>query len=202
MTKFMMPFILLLTLTGATGEWTALHQAAKKGDVAARDQKYGATTLHGAAVKGQVEEVGREQSATSGCSERPWHDPKLKVKWVRDHGRMAPYTCRTFADVREVNIDHIVAYAEARRSGLSCARAAEFVNDPLNITVAYPKVNRQKYDKDIADWRPARNVCWFATRVKKVKEKYDLVMDDRERQVLENVLKGCSCDERQSWRCQ
>ena len=43
-----------------------------------------------------------------------------------------------------MDIEHIVAWAEARRSGLSCDRPSEFMNDPLNITVAYPRVNRHQ----------------------------------------------------------
>ena len=137
-----------------------------------------------------------------GCVERPQHDPRLDVAWVREHGRIAPYTCRTFASVKDVDIEHIVAWAEARRSGLSCANAAAFVNDPLNVTVAYPRLNRhQKSDKDIADWRPPRNACWFAARVQAVKAKYGLVMDERERRTLEAVLAGCSAEQRQSWQC-
>ena len=61
---------------------------------------------------------------------------------MRRHGWIAPYTCRPVASARDVDIEHIVAWAEARRSGLSCARAREFMNDPLNITVACPRVNR------------------------------------------------------------
>ena len=138
-----------------------------------------------------------------GCNKRPRHDPTLDVDWVRDNGRIAPYTCRTFGSVRDVDIEHIVAWAEARRSGLSCADAGAFVNDPLNITVAYPRLNQhQKSDKDIADWQPPRNACWFAARVKAVKAKYGLTMDDRERQALEAVLAGCSPPERASWQCQ
>ena len=70
-----------------------------------------------------------------------------------------------------MDIEHIVAWAEARRSGLSCDRASEFMNDPLNITVAYPRVNRhQKSDKHATRWLPQRNQCWFAARVIQVKE--------------------------------
>ena len=140
--------------------------------------------------------------ASGDTCERPRHDPKLDVDWVRDNGRIAPYTCRTFDGVRDVDIEHIVAWAEARRSGLPCARAAEFVNDPLNITVAYPRLNRhEKSDKDIADWQPPDNACWFAERVRAVKAKYALTMDGRERQALEAVLAGCTAEQRQAWHC-
>ena len=73
------------------------------------------------------------------------------MRHMQRHGWVAPYTCRPVASAKDVDIEHIVAWAEARRSGLSCDRASEFMNDPLNITVAYPRVNQhQKSDKDAA----------------------------------------------------
>ena len=127
------------------------------------------------------------------CSERPDYNPKLDVRHMQRHGWIAPYSCRTVADAKDVDIEHIVAWAEARRSGLSCARAREFMGDPLNITVAYPRVNRhQKSDKDAALWLPAHNRCWFAARVLAVKRKYGLAMDGAERAAIERVLAGCS----------
>ena len=85
------------------------------------------------------------------------------------HGWIAPNSCRPIASAKDVDIEHIVAWADVRRSGLSCDRASEFMNDPLNITVAYPRVNRhQKSDKDAARWLPAHNRCWFAARTVQV----------------------------------
>ncbi len=104
--------------------------------------------------------------AGDDCSERPDYNAKLDVRHMQRHGWIAPYSCRTVASAKDVDIEHIVAWAEARRSGLSCARAREFMNDPLNITVAYPRVNRhQKSDKDAAGWLPQHNRCWFAAHV-------------------------------------
>lgn len=124
------------------------------------------------------------------------------MAWVREHGRVAPYTCRTFGDVGEVDIEHIVAFAEAMRSRLECARAREFVDDPLNITVAYPRLNRhEKSDKDAADWLPPRNRCWFAERVRAVKAKYGLSVDAREQAALDSILAACSPDDRREPSC-
>ena len=62
-----------------------------------------------------------------------------------------------------------------------------------------PGLNRhQKSDMDIADWRPPRDACWFAARVKAVKAKYGLTMDSRERQAVEAVLARCSPAERRA----
>ena len=76
--------------------------------------------------------------------------------------RIAPSTCRAFTSVRDVDIEHIVAYAKAWPSSLPCEQAVAFVNGPLNITVAHPNVNRhRKRNKDIADCQPAMNARWF-----------------------------------------
>lgn len=100
---------------------------------------------------------------------RPRHDPDLDKRWMAAHGKIAPYTCRPVASAAEVDIEHIVAFAEARRSGLPQSRAKEFVDDPLNIAVAYPAVNRyQKRDLDIAQWQPAHNRCWYARQYERV----------------------------------
>ena len=138
----------------------------------------------------------------SGCSERPDYNPKLDVRHMQRHGWIAPYNCRTVASAQDVDIEHIVAWAEARRSGLSCGRASEFMNDPLNITVAYPRTNRhQKSDKDAAQWLPAHNRCWFAARVVTVKRKYGLETDAAEQAALDRVLASCSAADRAASSC-
>ena len=63
------------------------------------------------------------------------------------------------------DIEHIVARSEAHDSGL-CGRDGNtkraFARDLLNLTLASPSVNRhQKVDKDLAQWLPALNQCWY-----------------------------------------
>ena len=140
--------------------------------------------------------------SASDCSERPRHEPMLDVLYMERQGWFAPYSCRAVSSPRQVDIEHIVAWAEAKRSGLSCDRASEFVNDPLNITVAYPQLNRQeKRDKDAARWLPEHNRCWFATKVVEVKRKYGLSMDAAESAAIENALVGCSVSEKAAPAC-
>ena len=132
------------------------------------------------------------QLPTGGC-DRPRHTPTLDVDFARAHGNVAPYSCRVFQSVKDVDIEHIVAWAEARASGLTCDVAQTFVNDPLNVAVAYPTLNRhEKAAKDIAQWQPDHNKCWFADRVRRVKEKYGLSMDLAEREELDAILASCS----------
>lgn len=100
-----------------------------------------------------------------------------------------------------MDIEHIVSWAEARRSGLSCTQGHVFVNDMLNIAVALPRNNRQKSDKDIGEWTPQHNKCWFANRVQKVKKKYGLSYDRKELATLSNILENCSEAKKTDWAC-
>ncbi|MYD09134.1 MAG: HNH endonuclease [Chloroflexi bacterium] len=106
-----------------------------------------------------------------------------------------PYTGTTFGSRRETDIEHIVAKSEAHDSGLcgaSAARRKSFARDLLNLTLASPSVNRhQKSGKDFAEWRPALNACWFADQIIKVKSKYGLTIDSREKSALQRTLGSC-----------
>ena len=79
------------------------------------------------------------------------------------------YTSRVFDNIRDTDIEHIVARSEAHDSGLCAADSAtrkRFASDPLNLTPAAPNVNRhRKVAKNAAEWLPDLNRCWFADRV-------------------------------------
>ena len=123
---------------------------------------------------------------------RPEHNPDLDKRWIAKHGHVAPYTCRPFKTAADVDIEHIVAFAEARRSGLPESRAREFVNDPLNIAVAFPAVNRyEKRALDVAGWQPPFNRCWFAHTYQQVKDKYGLSYNKAERAAIRRTMARC-----------
>ena len=106
-----------------------------------------------------------------------------------------PYSGTTFSSMRDTDIEHIVAKSEAHDSGLCGAteqRRKTFARDLLNLTLAAPSLNRhQKSGKDFAEWRPRLNECWFADRIIKVKAKYNLTIDSREKAALQRSLKSC-----------
>ena len=115
---------------------------------------------------------------------------------IANHGGIySPYTGEWFDTKRQTDIEHIVARSEAHDSGLcsaSAGRKHQFAEDPLNLTLVSPGDKRhQKVDKDAAEWMPERNECWFADRVVKVRRKYDLTIDRREADALEDVLSRC-----------
>ena len=111
----------------------------------------------------------------------------------------SPYTGQTFGSTGETDIEHIVARSEAHDSGL-CAGSAQtrltFARDLLNLTLADPSTNRhQKSAKDVAEWLPQRNSCWYVNRVVEVKRSYGLTMDPREAEAVRSVLAACSSTE-------
>ena len=107
-----------------------------------------------------------------------------------------PYTGTYFASTGETDIEHIVARSEAHDSGLcavdSAARKA-FGRDLLNLTLASPSVNRhQKIAKDVAEWLPALNQCWYVNQVVLVKRKYNLTMNQAEASKAQQILASCA----------
>ena len=104
-----------------------------------------------------------------------------------------PYTCTAIGgDMTRVDVEHIVALAEAHDSGLPASLMLEFSGDPANLTVAAPRENRVvKSDKDAADYLPPRNRCWFAGRVVDIKSRWGLTVDVAEATALLGVLEGC-----------
>ena len=122
--------------------------------------------------------------------------PSVEPKIVAELGRIySPYTGQCFENIWQTDIEHIVARSEAHDSGLCAADATtrrKFSSDPLNLTLASPKLNRhQKRAHDAAGWVPEINRCWFAQRVLQVRLKYGLSIDRKEAEALEEVLSTC-----------
>jgi len=110
-------------------------------------------------------------------------------------GMYSPYDLTCFSSSHQSDVEHIVAIAEAHRSGM-CARGKlerkQFTSDLLNLTLATSELNREhKVAKDAAEWLPPENQCWYAGRIVAVKKKYELSVDKAERRALQSVLKRC-----------
>ena len=108
-----------------------------------------------------------------------------------------PYTCTAIGgDLTGVDVEHIVALAEAHDSGLPPERMLAFSGDLLNLTVAMPRENRiAKNDRDAAGYLPPRNRCWFAARVLAVKTRWGLTVDRAEAVALIGAMEGCGLRE-------
>ena len=109
------------------------------------------------------------------------------------------YDGYTTDDSDELEIDHVVALAEAWRSGADEWDAAwreAFANDldePDVLVAVTAATNRSKSDRDPAKWQPPNRSSWcrWANAVVTVKRRWALSVDQAEATALEYVLALC-----------
>ena len=111
----------------------------------------------------------------------------------------APYTGIYYEGLLDVSVDHIVAKTEVHDSG-GCqwgrTQRRAFARDLENLTLASPTLDRGvKAENDAAEWLPDFNRCWYAGAVVAVRRKYELTVDEAERDALEAVLSECESTE-------
>jgi len=110
-----------------------------------------------------------------------------------------PYTGQTIAYQRgesDVDIDHVVALAQAWRSGAAGwdpDQRRDLANDPRNLLAVEAGVNRSKGDDDAGQWLPpnAEYRCTYALIVTTVKALYRLTVDAQEMSMLRSEVETC-----------
>ncbi len=114
-------------------------------------------------------------------------------------GWLSVYDGYSTDEPAELDVDHVVALAEAWRSGASSwptARRTAFANDlgdQSSLIAVTAATNRSKGDSDPASWQPANRADWcaFATAWTTVKVRWALTADTAEVRSLRNMLVGC-----------
>ena len=112
-------------------------------------------------------------------------------------GWVSTYDGYSTDNPRELEIDHVVALAEAWDSGASTwgpERRRAFAND-LNgeLRAVTAATNRAKSDKDPAEWQPSNRDAWcaYATDWVRVKVAWGLSADVAEVSAVTNMVRGC-----------
>ena len=116
-----------------------------------------------------------------------------------DVGWVSIYDGFVTSDKSQIEIDHVVALAEAWRSGAwnwDNARREAFANDldePDALIAVSSASNQSKADKDPAEWRPPLRTAWcqWAEGWTRVKVKWDLSADKPEADALRLMLQDC-----------
>jgi hypothetical protein len=103
----------------------------------------------------------------------------------------------------EIDVDHVVALAEAWDSGAhswDAERRRIFANDPLNLIVADRQVNKDKADRDAGEWTPPdpRGRCIIAAKMVLTKLRYQLTVDPTERRGLITMARFCDRTDQRS----
>ncbi len=113
-----------------------------------------------------------------------------------------PYSGRTVRFTRGirtsavVQIDHVVALADAWRTGAqrwTADRRRDYANDPLVLLAADGVLNEQKGDGDAATWLPPDRAyrCAYVARQVAVKARYGLSVTPAEKAAMGRVLASC-----------
>lgn len=104
----------------------------------------------------------------------------------------------TTDDAAQVEVDHVVALAEAWRSGASrwSGEQRRAHGNDLDLASALVAVtqtaNRVKSDRDPSSWLPLESArCRYASEWVQVKYRWDLSADDAERGVLSSLARAC-----------
>lgn len=113
------------------------------------------------------------------------------------------YDGATWTNPADVDIDHLVALAEAWGSGArlwSVANRTRYANDlgfAASLVAITDNVNQSKSAKDPAQWLPPRAAarCTYAIQWVQVKYRWRLSIDSAERTRLSTILSG-SCGAR------
>lgn len=97
-----------------------------------------------------------------------------------------------------LDVDHLVPLAEAWDSGASgwnAAKRQEYANyleAPEHLVAVTARSNRQKADKDPAQWLPIEQVrCRYVAEWVAVKRHWQLSVDAAEKATLAEVAEGC-----------
>ena len=96
----------------------------------------------------------------------------------------------------EVQIDHVVALANAWQTGavaLTKAERTALANDPLNLFAVDGASNSQKGAGDAATWLPSSKAfrCVYVEHQVAVKAKYELWVTKAEKAAMSRILEDC-----------
>ncbi|WP_338073939.1 HNH endonuclease family protein [Kineococcus siccus] len=117
----------------------------------------------------------------SGTLDDPYSDAVISFRRGAD----------TSADVQ---VDHVVALADAWRTGaseFSDEDLREFANDPLELLAVDGTLNSAKGDDDAAQWLPPEGACPYVARQIAVKRAWGLWVTPAEHDAMAEVLAGC-----------
>jgi hypothetical protein len=106
----------------------------------------------------------------------------------------------TFVDSSQLDVDHFVPLAEARRSGAhtwDSGTRERFANDlqySMSLIAVSASSNRSKGDRDVAGWMPPNSAftCEYLYSWAQVKVRWSLSVDESEKAALQRNWAGCS----------
>ncbi len=111
------------------------------------------------------------------------------------------YDGASWTDPADLDIDHVVALAEAWDSGASqwsADRRREYANDlgdPRTLIAVTDDVNQAKSDKDPTEWLPENDQCRYLVDWVAIKVRWQLSADAAELDALNSLAATCPDEE-------
>lgn len=117
----------------------------------------------------------------------------IQGKWV------SVYDGLETEDPAKFDVDHFIPLAEAWDSGANLWTEekrelfANDLSDPDSLIAVSRESNRNKGDRDPANWLPIlpETHCWYVTTWISIKTRWDLNLDQAEFDAIEKVLNSC-----------
>ncbi|WNI34476.1 HNH endonuclease family protein [Streptomyces sp. ITFR-6] len=147
-------------------------------------------------------------NAADGCNTRKEvilaeavEDPLVEAGCKLSGGSWrSAYDSLVVTDAAKLDVDHFVPLAEvfdSERTPWSAERREAYANDQGSadtLIAVSAASNRSKSDKDPADWMPADGTyhCAYAATWVATKLRWDLAVDDAERQALLGTAEDCT----------
>ena len=108
-----------------------------------------------------------------------------------------PFTAQHFSDPTDLEVDHVVALADAWRSGAwrwTDSQREMFSNDVTNLNAVKAEENSRKSDNGPARYRPANDaqLCAYLVQYGTVKVAYRLSITQADFDAVRSGLAGCS----------
>lgn len=133
-----------------------------------------------------LQSQGVGEHTTTGC--------KISCPSTAKPCWMSPYDGKQYRDPADLQVDHVVALAEAWVSGASkwpSSTREKFANDTDQLVAVDSHDNESKGDQDPGEWMPSHGGCRYAVIYVHTKQAYGLTIDSTERAALARVLGKC-----------
>lgn len=139
----------------------------------------------------------RKEVLLAQAAEAPRVGPRC---WFWGGAWVSPYDGARVTSIGKLDVDHVVALAEAWRSGAwgwTPQRREAFANDlgvPYTLLAVSSGVDRDKADKEPGEWLPplASARCGFLADWVAIKTRWALSVDEAERDELLRLAEGCT----------